>query len=207
MGFRERRAERFRPAGGKYRPGHGPGNGGSNQPLRDPVPPRNADPVVMPGQAGRRTELTRLLGRSVLAAHTQRICAEYGLIPRSGPVGGSGPSRWYLARDAGVEIAADAHGTVTTVFLHFHGDDGFASYRGEIPGGGGADPRRAPLRASLGRPDESGEGYRDRFLGDFGPWDRWLTPGYALHAQYALDGDLLHRITLTLPERTVPRAA
>ena len=206
MGFLERRAERFRSAGAKYRQRPGPENGADNQPLRDPAQ-RNADPVTLPAPAGGRTELSRLLGRSVLAAQTQRICAEYGLTPRPGPAGGSGLSRWYLARDAGVEIAADAHGTVTTVFLHFHGDDGFASYRGELPGGGGTDPRRAPLRASLGRPDESGDEYRDRFLGDFGPWDRWQMPGYALHAQYALDGDHLRRITLTLAERTVPRAA
>src|SRR4029453_14381200 len=95
MGFLERRAERFRPAGDKYRQRPGPENGAANQPL--PVMPRNADPVTLPAPAGGRTDLAELLGRTVLAAQTQRICAEYGLIPPPGPGGGGSPlSPWCL---------------------------------------------------------------------------------------------------------------
>jgi hypothetical protein len=148
--------------------------------------------AYLPAAAPVQAELTELLGRSVLEARTQRICRAYGLAPRSG-----GLSRCYLARDAGLEIAADPRGVVTTVFLHFADEDGFEPYRGEIPGGGGAVPRRAGLWASLGRPDESGEPWRDQLLGDYGPWDRWLLPDYLLHAQYALDGQHLGRITYT----------
>jgi hypothetical protein len=192
--------------GSRYGPKPGPGNGGSHHPLRDPAAGRHANPQPLgPVPSGhRRPELTDLLGRTVLQARTQQICRAYGLTPRV--ASGSGLSRSYLARDAGVEIGADTHGTVTTVFLHFHGDDGFASYRGEIPGGGGTEPRRAALWAALGRPGESGDPYRQKFLGDFGPWDRWQMPGYVLQAQYALDGDHLHRITLTLPDGEPSRA-
>ena len=192
MGFLERRAERSRQA--------------TEDSLRQRPESRygtkpgrvNPDPVAFPTVAppAGRTDLAQLLGRTVLEARVQQICGEYGLIPRSG---GWGLSRSYLAREAGVEIAADGHGVVTAVFLHFHGDDGFASYRGEIPGGGGSASTRASLWAALGRPDASGDPYRERFLGDFGPWDRWLLPGLQLRAQYALDGDGLHRITLTRP--------
>lgn len=147
-------------------------------------------PIEPPARPGDPTEL---LGRSVLAARTQQLLRTYGLVPRAGL------SRSYSARDRGLEIAADAHGTVTAVFLHFHGDDGFASYRGEIPGGAGRLSRRSALWAELGRPGESGEAYREKFLGDFGPWDRWTLPGCTLHAQYGLDGERLHRITLTPP--------
>ncbi len=222
MGFLERRTGPFRRSAdgaarrsGRYDAQRGARNGGSTDPLYDPTPRRaNPDPVGRPlTPPARRTDLIELLGRTVLQARTQQICREYGLIPhaatgpaRSGPAR-SGPARSYLARDEGVEIAADAHGTVTTVFLHFHGDDGFASYHGEIPGGGGTIPRRAALWAELGRPDVSGDAYRERFLGDFGPWDRWLLPACLLHAQYALDGENLHRVTLTLPDREAPRAA
>jgi hypothetical protein len=208
MGFLERRAPRFRAARDRFGPKPGPDNGGPNQPVPAPAAGRR----ISPGPAGRapgsgdRPEVSDLLGRTVLAARTQRLCRDYGLIPRSGTALGSGLSRSYRSLDAGVEIAADAHGTITTVFLHFHGDDGFASYRGEIPGGG-AVPRRAALWASLGRPDESGEAYREPFLGDYGPWDRWVLPGLVLHAQYALDGDRLHRITLTRPDPGTPQAA
>jgi hypothetical protein len=163
--------------------------GGSNEPLGAYSPPVRSRPA--------RTELTDLLGRSVLEARTQRICLAYGLAPRSG-----GLSRCYLARDAGIEIAADPHGVVTTVLLHFDGEDGFTPYHGEIPGGAGSVPRRAGLWAALGRPDESGEPHHDPLLGDYGPWDRWLLPDYLLNAQYAQDGQNLARVTYTLPDST-----
>jgi hypothetical protein len=196
MGFLERRAEHGRQATDdslrRYRYGAKPGRA-------------NRDPVGLPpATPSAPTDLTQLLGRSVLEARVQQICREYGLIPRSG---GPGLSRSYLAREAGVEIAADAHGVVTTVFLHFHGDDGFTSYRGEIPGGAGDVPRRAALWAALGRPASSGDPYRDPFLGDYGPWDRWTLTTSTLHAQYALDGENLHRVTLTLPDPDVLEAA
>jgi hypothetical protein len=228
MGFLERRPDRntqvTRPDD-RYGSKPRPQTGGSNEPLYEarrsngdpiglpspaPAPaPVTAAAVVPPQPLARpvgRTDLTMLLGRTVLEARVQQICQEYGLIPRSGPAVGSGLSRSYLARDAGVELAADAHGTVTTVFLHFNGDDGFTSYQGEIPGGAGSVARRSHLWAMLGRPDEQGDPYRDRFLGDYGPWDRWILAGFALHAQFATDGELLSRITLTLPDR-LPRAA
>lgn len=212
MGFLERRADQFRlSADGPARPsdryGHKPSarNHGSNDPLHDPARPRPA--VSDTGSAGDRPELTELLGRTVLQARTQQICRQYGLIPRSGAATGSGLSRSYLARDAGVEIAADTHGTVLTVFLHFHGDDGFTSYRGEIPGGAGDVPRRAALWAALGRPGESGDPYHDPFLGNYGPWDRWGLTSCNLHAQYAPDGERLHRITLTRPDPDALEAA
>jgi hypothetical protein len=144
-----------------------------------------------------RAELTELLGRSVLEARTQRICRAYGLVPRSG-----GLSRYYLAREAGLELSADSYGVVMTIFLHFDSDDGFTPYRGEIPGCGGSVPRRAGLWAALGRPDESGEPLGSSLLGDRGPWDRWRLPGCVLHARYAPDGQNLCRATYTLPDRT-----
>jgi hypothetical protein len=204
MGFLERRAERSRQATEDNLRQSRPESRYGTKPGRvnpDPVGFPTAAAAGSPGteQPPGRADLAQLLGRTVLEARVQQICREYGLIPRSGGPGGSGLSRSYLAREAGVEIAADGHGMVTAVFLHFHGDDGFASYRGEIPGGGGTAATRASLWAALGRPDASGDPYRERFLGDFGPWDRWLLPGLQLRAQYALDGDGLHRITLTRP--------
>jgi len=166
---------------------------------------RNADPV--PHQARRvgRTELTELLGRSVLEARVQHVCQEYGLVPASGP-GGSGLSRAYRAPAAGVELAADAHGTVTSIVLHFHGEDGFIPYEGTIPGGAGSIPRRSRIWSMLGRPDERGAPWRDRFLDAYGPWDRWLLRDLTLLAQYAPDAERLDRVTLSLPDH-LPRAA
>jgi len=173
---------------------------GSNHPLHDPSGGRR--PNVVPAQPRpiRRGDLTRLLGRSILEARTQEICREYGLMPRLGAAVGSGLSRSYQARDLGVELTADDYGTVTTIFLHFHGDDGYRSFQGEIPGGGGWVARRSHLWAALGRPAQSGEPYRERFLGDYGPWDRWQLTGYQMHAQYTLDGESLQRLTLRADE-------
>src|SRR5689334_20771975 len=95
----------------------GPRPGGSNEPLFEPAHARraNADPVGLPTSppappsparvvpdpvpdqmaAPRpvgRTDLTLLLGRTVLEARVQQICQEYGLIPRSGAAVGSGLS-------------------------------------------------------------------------------------------------------------------
>ncbi len=212
MGFLKRRTEQSRPAGegvprpappeDRYGSKPGPRSGGSCPPDSAPARRSNADPIGLPApRPVGRADLTEVLGRTVLEARVQRICREYGLIPRSGAAVGSGLSRSYLSRDAGVELAADAHGLVTTVFLHFHGDDGFTSFQGEIPGGAGSVPRRTRLREMLGHPDEQGDPYRDRFLGDYGPWDRWTLPGFALHAQFAVDGERLERVTLTLPDR------
>lgn len=230
MGVPERRSDpQARPSRSddRYRTKPGPRSGGSNEPLYTPAhrprgepvvpPPAAALPAVPPAGPPRpaplggprkvgRTDLTVLLGRSVLEARVQQICREYGLIPRSGAAAGSGLSRSYLARDTGVEITADAHGTVTTIFLHFHGDDGFITYQGEIPGGGGSVARRTHMWAMLGPPDETGDPYRDRFLGEYGPWDKWILAGFTLHAQFAPDAENLDRVTLTLPDR-LPRAA
>jgi hypothetical protein len=196
MGPAERRTDQFTRTDDRYGSKPGPRSGSANA---DPVGPPSPRPVG-------RTDLTMLLGRTVLEARVQRVCREYGLLPRSGAAVGSGLSRSYLSRAAGVELAADGHGMVTAVFLHFQGDDGFSSFQGEIPGGAGSVPRRTYLRAMLGNPDEHGEAYRDRSLGDLGPWDRWVLAGFALHAQFAVDTEHLERVTLTLPDR-LPRAA
>ena len=203
MGYPEPPAEQRRPGignglpkprqGGHYAAKPGP-SGGSNDPLHlNPAPPRESARRPEPGPV----DLADLLGRTVLAARTQQICRDFGLVPSVG----SRLSRSYVSRETGVEIAADPQGTIVAVFLHFDGGDGFAAYQGEIPGGAGAIPRRAGLWASLGRPVESGGPFHVPHLGDYGPWDKWMMPRFVFNAQYALDGENLHRVTLSLPER------
>lgn len=169
---------------------------GSNHPLPDQSGGRRPNVVPSPRRPIQRRDLTMLLGRSVLGAQVQDICREYALLPRFGAAVGSGLSRSYQSRDLGVELAADECGTITTIFLHFHGDDGYRPYQGDIPGGGGAARRRTNLRATLGRPVRSGDPGRERFLGEYGPWDLWQLASGQLKAQYALDGETLQRLTL-----------
>jgi hypothetical protein len=186
-----RRAGKKTGPADKYGAKPGPGSGSSNEPMtpRGPLPPV----VVQPA----RPDLTRLLGRTVLEARVQQTCREWGLIPYAG----TGLSRSYLAREAGVELAADPSGVVTAIFLHYDGDDGFHPYAGEVPGTAAAITRRTQLWAALGRPWES----VDRFLGDYGPSDTWLLTRFMLNARYTPNADHLQRITLTLPAS--PRAA
>ncbi|WP_067501726.1 hypothetical protein [Actinoplanes sp. TFC3] len=191
MGFRERHATR--PAD-RYS-----AKLGSNEALYAPV-----RPPERPRAVG-RPDLAQLLGRTVLEARVQRAFQEYGLLPRTGTAG-SGLSRSYRAPQAGVEIAADAHGTVTTVTLHFTGTEGFTPYQGTIPAGAGSMPHRSRIWAMLGRPDQTGAPYRDRHLAAAGPWDRWQLPEVTLHARYATDAERLERLTLSLPDH-LPRAA
>lgn len=208
MGYPEPPADQRRPGLGTGVPrprqdGHyaakpGP-SGGSNDPLHLGPP---APGPLLRSTAG-AGDLGDLLGRTVLAARTQQICRAHGLMPAAG----SGLSRSYVARDRGIEVTADQRGTVVAVFLHFDAADGFTPYHGEIPGGAGSIPRRAGLWASLGRPDESGGPFHVEHLGDYGPWDKWLLPRYVFNAQYALDGENLYRVTLSLPDRAPSRAA
>jgi len=194
---RKRRADRNRDTADgrtdRYGTKPGPGSDESNE----PGPPRRQVSVPHVVARDTRPDLTGLLGRTVLEARVQQICREWGLTSASG----TALSRTYRAHGSGVELAADARGTVTTIFLHFHGDDGFGDFDGEIPGGGGTVPRRAHLWSALGRPWES----VDPFLGDYGPSDTWLFPHFVLNARYTHDADHLQRITLTRPER--PQAA
>jgi hypothetical protein len=179
----ERGARKKDQAPDRYGAKPGPASESPNEPLA-------RGRVVQPS----RPDLTVLLGRTVLEARVQQVCREWSLVPYAG----SGLSRSYLSRDLGVELAADPHGVVTAIFLHF---DSTPAYAGEIPGTGAALGRRTQLWAVLGRPWES----VDPFLGDYGPSDSWLLPGFVLNARYTPDADLLQRITLTLP--TSPRAA
>ncbi len=66
--------------------------------------------------------------------------------------------------------------------------------------------RRTPMWARPGEPDEAGDPYRDRFLGEDGPGDKKVLAGFTLHAPFAPDAEALDRVTLTLPDR-LPRAA
>jgi len=209
----ERRTDHHRQPGtarteDRYGTKPGPRSAGSPDPFLTPARSANTDPVDLPAapRPAGRTDLSLLLGRTVLEARVQRVCREYGLLPRSGEAVGSGLSRSYLSREAGVELAADAYGVVTAVLLHFHGDDGFTPFQGEIPGGAGSVPRRTHLLAMLGRPDAQGAPYRDRHLGEYGPWDRWVRAGFVVHAQYAVDGERVDLVTLTLPDRLTEAA-
>src|ERR1044071_1508395 len=143
-----------------------------------PVPP----PPVRPAP---RTDLTHLLGLSLVEPYTREVLREYRLAP---PLG-AGPVRTLQSYEMGVELAADDYGTVYAIMLHFHGDGGFEPYPGTIPGRGGTIAKRGSLWAALGRPDHSTDPDRHEHRGEVGPADQWRFPTFVMHAQYAVDGE------------------
>jgi hypothetical protein len=136
-----------------------------------------------------RSDLTRLLGQSLLEGHALEVCREYALAARPG-------ARFYESREHGVEVAVDEYGRVIAIRLHFGGVGGFRPYPGAIPGRGGTIPRRSSMWAALGRPAQSTDPFRDRGSGTHGPADEWQFPTFVMHAQYALDGEHLRWLTL-----------
>ncbi|GAA0487982.1 hypothetical protein Ade02nite_12240 [Paractinoplanes deccanensis] len=122
-------------------------------------------------------DLTQLLGHNLLEGRALATSREYGLMARPG-------ARAYESREAGVEVLVDDADRVTTVVLHFTGDNGFKPFQGMIPGRGGTIGRRSKLWAALGRPVSSGD------------VDEWPFPSFVMRAQYAPDGETLLRLVL-----------
>lgn len=186
MGF----LERVFP--GRRQAEHGPlhAQPRSSQPQRrDPVETRipPAPPPVV--RHAPRTDLTQLLGRSLAEPFVRNVCREFLLAPALG----AGQIRVLQSVEMGVEVGTDDYGRVTAIVLHFHGDGGFAPYPGTIPGRGGTIAKRGSLWAALGRPDYSTDPDRHQ---QQGASDQWRFPTFLMHAQYALDGENLLRLTL-----------
>jgi hypothetical protein len=158
-----------------------------------PEQPPLSVPVIPPPPPppSARSDVTQLLGRNLADPFARDICREYALLPALG----AGPARSYQSPSLGVSLLTDEHGTVLTIFLHFHGDLDFQAYPGTIPGRGGTIPKRSSLWAALGRPDQSTDPHRDRIT-EYGASDQWRFPAFTMHALYALDNEDLLRLTL-----------
>ena len=153
--------------------------------LAEPVAAVTAPPAPRPvPRPVPRTDITLLLGRNLMDPYTEEIFREYALRP----VGG-----FYEAPELGVQLAVDAQGTVVAIQLYFQAGEGFEPYPGSIPGRGGTIGKRGSMWASLGRPDQSTDPHRDHQIGAA---DQWRFPTFLMHAQYAMDGDNLLRLTL-----------
>lgn len=48
----------------------------------------------------------------------------------------------------------------------------------------------------FGPPSESGGRINDPILGEYGAWDRFARPGYAIHVEHRVDADRVKKITL-----------
>jgi hypothetical protein len=96
----------------------------------------------------------------------------------------------YVFPKHGLELRCDKDEKVSTIFIDSD----------ELIGGDALELSLASARSEvlscLGTPSKSGARLRDPILGDYGAWDRFLKPGYAIHVEYRLDVDRVNKITL-----------
>jgi len=98
----------------------------------------------------------------------------------------------YVFADHGLDFVCDQNDDVATIFFHSDEhrcfDEGFI----DLP----LSSNRRTVIDFLGPPAKSGEGIIDPVLGDFGPWDRFLQLGYAIHIEYRVGVDRIKKLTL-----------
>lgn len=98
----------------------------------------------------------------------------------------------YVFAQHGVDFVCDADGKVTTFFLYFDESRRFKEGLQDLP----FTSTRQEVVGRLGSPSKSGGKVSDPILGEYGAWDRFARPGYAIHVEYRLDTDLIRKITL-----------
>ena len=95
------------------------------------------------------------------------------------------PRRAYLSSPAAGYQLMHYSGRVATAFLYAETAEGFAAFRGPLPGGLQRGTTRAEVRARFGAPERSGEPITIVGLGRQGAWDRFAVGAVRIHFQYA----------------------
>lgn len=98
----------------------------------------------------------------------------------------------YVFPQHGLELRCDREDNISTIFLYSDEFDGFNDGLLEIP----FSFSRQQVQELLGTPSKSGSRISDSILGEYGAWDRFARPGYAIHVQYQVDVDRIKKITL-----------
>lgn len=150
-------------------------------------------------------DLLEILGKNVTAPEVKARLADYPrLRPHAGdsPGAGGDPVSYLKSEADGLLIKIAADGEVLAIFMMSDGKDGFAEFRGELPGrlNFAAEPEDA-IRSlgppALRRPPATYGEYR---LGEFLRFDR---PTHSIHVQFRADHDGIDLVT-AMPARAVP---
>ena len=98
----------------------------------------------------------------------------------------------YECEDHAVDLSCDGDEMIRSIFLH--------SDRHRVADGCLCEVRfdwgRQEVRDHMGVPSKSGEGFVDPVLGEYGGWDLFPRPGYAIHVEYRSGRDEVRMITL-----------
>jgi hypothetical protein len=97
----------------------------------------------------------------------------------------------YVFPRHGLELRCDDDEKISVIFLYFDEYEGFDDVL--------IEPRfswsRQQVVEYFGSPSKSGGSSSHPILGDYGAWDRFAMPGYAVRFEYRMDSDSIRKIT------------
>jgi hypothetical protein len=98
----------------------------------------------------------------------------------------------YVFKEHGLELRCDQSDKISVIFLHSENYNGFDETLFEIS----FSCSREQVLKHFGTPSKSGEKRSDPILGDYGSWDRFTRPEYAVHIEYRTESNRIKTITL-----------
>jgi len=98
----------------------------------------------------------------------------------------------YVFRGHAMALRCDRDDKISVIFLRADKQNKFDENIFELPFAW----TRKQVLDHYGTPSKSGERVRDPILGEYGAWDRFSRPSYAVHVEYRVDRDEIKRITL-----------
>jgi hypothetical protein len=98
----------------------------------------------------------------------------------------------YVFAQNGVDFVCNGDEKVTSIFLYSDESRCFKEGLHDLP----FSATRQEVIDHLGSPSKSGGRINDPILGEYGAWDRFEQPGYAIHVEYRMDADHINKITL-----------
>ena len=102
----------------------------------------------------------------------------------------------YVFTEEGMDFVCDETGRICSNFLYADQARCFVEGIADLP----FTSKRHEVIGRLGAPSKSGARISDSILGDYGPWDRFMRPGYVIHVEYRLDRDIINKVTLMRTE-------
>ena len=102
------------------------------------------------------------------------------------------PLTHYVFPENGLELRCDRDDRISAIFLFSDEFGGFDENLLEIP----FSWSRRQVLEYCGDPSKSGSATKHPILGEYGAWDRFVMPKYAVRFEYRTDADTIKNITL-----------
>jgi hypothetical protein len=140
------------------------------------------------------TKLLAILGRNIMSAQAAEVLAGYPLLHADAEDSAQEDVRYLRSERDGILIKLSGDGDIMAIFLMSEGKDGFAQYRGELPGRLDFASRPGDVLKRLGAPGFSRPAAR---LGshETGELLRFDLPEYSIHFQFRPDRTGIELVT------------